>query len=265
MERKRSREEIDEWERTLELALDDAKISGSRVAAKDFFAARLKAASGDEVRVVRELLRRGELVKTQLEAAQRRRAELVRLKAERERKLHDPKSKGMSLSLPRTGCIAGDDDGGAASARAQASAQAMAHVRVCELRVSQDVDTCATLVFRGSYARALHMLDGFSHVWLIIIQQGEVSGVGACVPEHGSGHQSRRIWLETARTLCVRHVAARANEPASVELNIECGSTHLTGDMVVVDIKPYLAYCDAEPLRNVYMREDATEVCSANT
>lgn len=70
------------------------------------------------------------------------------------------------------------------------------------------------LVFRPDFRRALTGLAGFSHVWLITSGEGGV---------RASAHE-------------VRAIDERAGE-------VIVGGTGVDG--VVVDVKPYLAYCDA--------------------
>lgn len=107
---------------------------------------------------------------------------------------------------------------------------------------------CRAITVHAAYARALTGLDGFDKAWLIVaVPCGDdcVDG-GACWPRVTvRGKDGQEQWMRVILQLVSVIRCDVKNALVEVEgLDLQgCGAE----DAVVIDIKPYLSYCEAWP------------------
>jgi len=150
-----------------------------------------------------------------------RRVEIKQLIAERERKLMDWKSKFPRGQTPKSG---GHIDA--------LMRRGMPCVQICEVALS-DNHNQTELCFRSTFARGLMGLSGFSHVWVISSVEPRRAGAEYLMATDGCS-----LRLTLAQIVEVDEARAR------VRL---AGYRLVQPDEIVVDIKPYIPYCDAWP------------------
>lgn len=155
------------------------------------------------------------------------RVRLKRLISIRERKHQDWKGK-----VPRGNAAPTLEDAEAEVARAGA---APCH-RVADVALAGD--GVVEVRFRDEFKRALNGVDGFEKIWVIALATGQAqfSG-GSCVA--GDEGEGLYLWLADVVSADEKTGVVRVRGLGFV------GDESRVGEVTVVDVKPYLPYCEA--------------------
>ena len=146
------------------------------------------------------------------------RAKLMRQISVRQRKLHDWKGK-----IPRSEEV---------PTVADAKRELQRLNRMPAYRIGTVSSDGNSIHVYKTYKRALRGVDGFSHIWIIYIYDNSTLDlVSTCMSN--SGKHQLRLQLCQVRTI---------NEHTG-EITLE--DTSLPSSVTVVDIKPYLRYCES--------------------
>lgn len=171
---------------------------------------------------------------------------IMRLISVRERKLRDWKGK-----VPR----ATDADPTLADAQVEL---ARAGEMVCH-RVASVLGGGRVLKFGAAYAKALDGLGGFAKLWVIMLVPASAASAlacGECVPGVSratrEGSTSSRLFLNVVDVVTCDVAAGVVEMSGLIAANVESNFgaealTKMLNDVVVLDVKPYLSYCEAWP------------------
>lgn len=165
-----------------------------------------------------------------LQAFRDERVQLKRLISVRERKRQDWKGK-----VPR-----GTDPPTVADAHAEVARAGTAPChRVADVTLVADG---VHLTFRNEFKRALNGADGFEKIWVVVRAPPHARFEGGrCVTGDAEDGQGLYLWLADVVS------ADDASGIVHVRGLEFVGDKGRIGDMTVVDIKPYLPYCEAWP------------------
>lgn len=177
--------------------------------------------------------------RVQLRALRARRVELGRRSAEHVRKLADWKGK-----VPRAL--------GAAVPEGPGPVGFMPRVGIAEVRRRGELEL--GLVFLKRFVRGLEGVERFSKIWVLAVPgkgDGVVDGDNASTAS-GSGNGSRRCWGNDDFVMVLVDVVGRVGKGVRDKevLVVRDGGGNALEKLVgatVIDIKPYLRYCEAHP------------------
>ena len=146
------------------------------------------------------------------------RAKLMRQISVRQRKLHDWKGK-----IPRSGQV---------PTVAEAERELRRIHNMPTYRIATVSSKGNSIHVGMTYKRALRGVDGFSHIWVIYIYNNTAPELVSACTSNSSNHQLN-LQLCQVRTI---------NEHTG-EITLE--NSFLPSSVIVVDIKPYLRYCES--------------------
>lgn len=193
-------------------------------------------APGEEISYLNSATSALEEARVALQSLRDERVRLKRLISIRERKHQDWKGK-----IPRGDSAPTRDDAQAEVARA---GTAPCH-RVADVTVGGN-DGTFELVFRDEFKRGLSGVMGFEKIWVIAVAKGEslFRGGRCMVGNREERDQGLFLWLANVVAVDEKTgiVKIEGVELTEDECKVE--------DIAILDIKPYLPYCEAWPSSN---------------
>lgn len=163
-----------------------------------------------------------------LQALREERAAIQRQVSIRARKRQDWKGK-----IPRP---SGDPSRSEAIAELKRCSDAWCH-RVASIRVR---DGCWQLGFCDEFKAALSGLEGFAKIWIVAVApKGLEFPAGKCCT--GEGSRDVYLWLADVEAVDVKGGVVKI-----AGMNFEVSGNALE-EVLILDVKPYVPYCDAWP------------------